>query len=149
MLWLRYGPLMAELMVKCPRYETAWRKVGKGERNSGAARGGITGICRANLLNKGASAAWNCQALRLWALRGRETQESPRVKWREKVLWKEARAWRRSSEHLAVSVSQAFHSRPPLQIVACSSPTVSLQTFHPIPKTSASGEEAGLPLWET
>lgn len=48
---------------------------------------GITRICSANLLNKGALTIWNCRCSSLAVCRG-ETKEFLRLKWRVRRLWK-------------------------------------------------------------
>lgn len=86
MLWPRYGPLMAELMVKCPRYENCMTQSGKrGEKLRGGV-GGLLGFAEQISSTKVRRPHETVRRSEFWALRGRETQESPRVKWREKVL---------------------------------------------------------------
>lgn len=75
--------------------------------NLGEKPRGITRICSANLLNKGALAAWNCRCSNP-ALCGGETLESVRVKWREKELWKDAPVQRCPREHLALQAVFGF-----------------------------------------
>lgn len=112
----RSGLLMARLMVKSQRYETAWRMC---EKEVEKPHGDYWDLACKSPQQRCA----NCMKLlgtQIQALRKRETVEFPRVKWGEKVLWKEAWVQGRSPEHLALRGLSRFHrlfAQTPLSIM--------------------------------